>query len=126
MPVSWNVFAILESFLVYTDPKNQMDNSYDREKVIECMFDPITSTIIAELEDGEKNSLYLAEKSSVSEHDVHERLSYLVAAGFIIEKHIDGKSAFSADADKLSQVVDSDENFGAAIEGLEKMDSFLN
>lgn len=103
-----------------------MDNSFDREKVIECMFDPITSTIIAELEDGEKNSMYLAEKSSVPEQDVHERLSYLVAAGFIVEKHIDGKSTFSADTDKLSQVVDNDENFGAAIEGLEKMDSFLN
>ena len=41
-----------------------MDNSYDREKVIDCMFDPITSEIIAELEDGQKDSKYLAEKSS--------------------------------------------------------------
>ena len=103
-----------------------MGNSYDREKVVECMFDPITSTIIAELEDGEKNSLYLAEKTSISESDVHERLSYLVAHGFIIENRIDEQLIFSADVDKLSQVVEYDENFGAAIEGLEKMDSFLN
>lgn len=103
-----------------------MDDTYDREKVIECMFDPITSLIIAELEDGEKNSLFLAEKSSISEHDVRERISYLVAHGFIIEKQIGEQSIFSADVDKLSQVVEHNENFGAAIEGLEKMDSFLN
>ena len=103
-----------------------MDDYYDREKVIECMFDPITSLIIAELEDGEKNSLFLAEKSSISEHDVRERISYLIAHGFIIEKQIGEQFIFSADVDKLSQIVEHNENFGAAIEGLEKMDSFLN
>jgi hypothetical protein len=103
-----------------------MDDSFDREKVLECMFDPITSSIIAELEDGEKSSQYLAEKSSVSEHEVGERLSYLTTHGFILEKQIDEQSIFSADVDKLAQVVENDKNFGAAIEGLEKMDSFLN
>ncbi len=103
-----------------------MDDSFDREKVIECMFDPITSSIIAELEDGEKNSLYLAEKSSISEHEVGERLSYLITFGFILEKQIGEQSIFSADVDKLTKVVEHNENFGAAIEGLEKMDSFLN
>ncbi len=103
-----------------------MDDSFDREKVIECMFDPITSSIIAELEDGEKNSLYLAEKSSISEHEVDERLSYLITFGFILEKQIGEQSIFSADVDKLTKVVEYNENFGAAIEGLEKMDSFLN
>ncbi|MDH3617111.1 MAG: hypothetical protein OEM89_00120 [Nitrosopumilus sp.] len=103
-----------------------MENSYDREKVIECMFDPITSSIIAELENGEKNSQYLAEKSSISEDDVHERLAYLISHGFIIKNLIGEQSIFSADVDKLSKVVEYDENFGAAIEGLEKMDSFLN
>ncbi len=103
-----------------------MDDSFDREKVLECMFDPITSSIIAELEDGEKSSQYLAEKSSVSEHEVGERLSYLTTHGFILEKQIDEQSIFSADVDKLAKVVENDKNFGAAIEGLEKMDSFLN
>jgi len=103
-----------------------MDDSFDREKVLECMFDPITSSIIAELEDGEKSSQYLAEKSSISEHEVGERLSYLTSHGFILEKKIGEQSLFSADVDKLSKVVENDKNFGAAIEGLEKMDSFLN
>ena len=103
-----------------------MGNSYDREKVIECMFDPITSSITAELEDGKKNSSYLAEKSSISEQDVHQRLSYLIDHGFIIKDQIGEESIFSADVDKLGKVVEYEENFGAAIEGLEKMDSFLN
>ena len=121
-----NMFRILERLLVYNGSKHIMDDSFDREKVLECMFDPITSLIIAELEDGEKNSQYLSEKSSISEHEVGERLSYLTIHGFIIEKQIDAQLIFSADVDKLSQVVENDKNFGAAIEGLEKMDSFLN
>ena len=31
-----------------------MSESFDREKVIDSMFDPITSEILAELEDGKK------------------------------------------------------------------------
>ena len=103
-----------------------MNDSFDREKTIECMFEPITSSLIAELEDGEKNSIYLAKKSNISENDVCERLSYLVAHGFINEKFFDEKKIFSANFEKLSKVLENDENFGAAIEGLEKMDSFLN
>ena len=103
-----------------------MDVSYDREKIIDCMFDPITSMILAELEDGEKNSSYLSEKSSVSESEVFQRLSYLIECGFIDEKKIDGESTFAANEAKLAEIIDSGENFGAAIEGLEKMDSFLN
>ena len=103
-----------------------MDNSYDREKVIECMFDPITSMLIAQLEDGEKSSQYLSEKAKISTDELNEKFSYLVKSNFIFEKQIDGKTMFSANVDKLSDVVEDNDNFGAAIEGLEKMDSFLN
>ena len=103
-----------------------MENSYDREKVIDCMFDPITSEIIAELEDGQKDSKYLAEKSSLSENEVRERLSYLIDHEFIMESKQDQNTVFSANVQKLSLIVEDNENFGAAVEGLEKMDSFLN
>ena len=103
-----------------------MDTSYDREKVIDCMFDPITSEIIAELEDGQKDSKYLAEKSSLSENEVGERLSYLIDHGFITETKQEQNTVFSATMQKLSLILEDGENFGAAIEGLEKMDSFLN
>ena len=103
-----------------------MAENFDREKVVDCMFDPITSMILAELEDGEKNSLHLSEKSSISESEVHERLSYLIECGFIQEKTVDNQSMFSANETKLAEIVEDGQNFGAAIEGLEKMDSFLN
>lgn len=103
-----------------------MDDSYDREKIVDCMFDPTTSSLIAELEDGEKSSQYLSEKATISESEVAERFSYLINSGFIFQKQVDGKTMFSANIDKLSKVVEDSENFGAAIEGLEKMDSFLN
>jgi len=108
------------------DRRILMNDSYDRDKVVDCMFDPITSSIIAELEDGEKNSHYLAEKASISENEVRERLSYLIDHNFILEKQIGEQLIFSADVDKLSLVVEDGENFKAAIEGIEKMDSFLN
>ena len=103
-----------------------MGVSYDREKILDCMFDPITSLILAELEDGEKKSSHLAEKSSVSESEVFQRLSYLIDCGFISEKKIEGESTFVANETKLAEIVENGDNFGAAIEGLEKMDSFLN
>ena len=103
-----------------------MDDSYDREKIVDCMFDPTTSSLIAELEDGEKNLQYLSKKATIPENDVIDKLSYLVNCGFIFQKQVDGKTMFSANIEKLSKVVEDNENFGAAIEGLEKMDSFLN
>lgn len=103
-----------------------MDDTFDREKIVDCMFDPITSSILAELEDGEKECSFLAEKSSISESDVFERLSYLVEHGFIFKNTYNGKSTFSANTEKLTQIVENSDTFNATIEGLEKMDSYLN
>ena len=51
-----------------------MSDTFDREKVVDCMFDPVTSSILAELEDGEKQCSFLAQQSSISESEVLERL----------------------------------------------------
>lgn len=103
-----------------------MGSAFDREKVIDCMFDPITSSILAELEDGEKECSFLAEKSSLLENEVIERLSYLAEHGFIFTNYYNGKSIFSANTEKLTQIVENSDTFSATIEGLEKMDSYLN
>ena len=103
-----------------------MEETFDREKIVDCMFDPITSSILAELEDGEKECSFLAEKSSISESEVFERLSYLIEHGFIFKNSINGKSVFSANTEKLTQIVENSDTFNATIEGLEKMDSYLN
>ena len=103
-----------------------MDDTFDREKVVDCMFDPITSSILAELEDGEKECSFLAKKSSISESEVFERLSYLLDHGFIFKNYNNGKSIFTANTKKLTQIVENSDTFNATIEGLEKMDSYLN
>ena len=103
-----------------------MDDTFDREKVVDCMFDPITSSILAELESGAKECSFLAEKSSISESEVFERLSYLIDHGFIFKNSNDGKYILSANTEKLTQIVENSDTFNATIEGLEKMDSYLN
>ncbi len=103
-----------------------MDEKFDREKVVDCMFDPVTSLILAELEDVEKESSFLAQQASISESDVLERLSYLIDHEFISKNSNDEKCLLAANFDKLSTIVENSENFDATINSLEKMDSYLN
>jgi len=103
-----------------------MDEKFDREKVIDCMFDPVTSSILAELEDGEKECSFLAQQASISESDVLERLSYLIEHEFISKNSSNEKCLLGANSDKLSTIIENSENFDAAINSLEKMDSYLN
>lgn len=102
-----------------------MTDNFDREKVVDCMFDPVTSSILAELEDGEKTCSFLAEQASISESEVMERLSYLIEHEFII-KNTDNQTTLSANSEKLNSIVESGENFDQTISSLEKMDSYLN
>jgi len=103
-----------------------MTETFDREKIVDCMFDPITSSILAELEDGEKECSFLAQQSSVSESEVLDRLSYLIEHEFISKNSKHDKCVLSANFDKLASVIENSDNFDATISGLEKMDSYLN
>ena len=103
-----------------------MIEKFDREKVVDCMFDPVTSSILAELEDGEKKCSFLAQQSSISESEVLERLSYLILHGFVFKNSQDGKCLLVANSDKLTSIIEDSDNFDAAISELEKMDSYLN
>jgi len=62
-----------------------MVESFNREKVIDCMFDPINSEILAELEDGKKQCSVLSEQFSMSKSDLLERLDYLIECEFLIK-----------------------------------------
>lgn len=103
-----------------------MDEKLDKDKIIECLFEPSISEILAELESGGKESSYLAEKSGISEEEVRERLSYLLKFDFVKEKTENDKIVYSVDAEKLSKVMENDENFSSVTDGLTKMDSYLN
>jgi len=103
-----------------------MDEAFDREKVVDCMFDPVTSSILAELEDGEKECSFLAQQVSISESEVLERLSHLIEYEFISKNSDDGKCLLAANFDKLNTIIENSDNFDAAINSLEKMDTYLN
>ena len=103
-----------------------MDETFDREKIVDCMFDPVTSLILAELEDGEKECSFLAQQASISESDVIQRLSYLIEHEFISKNTDNGKCLLVANFDKLTTIIENGDNFDDAINSIEKMDSYLN
>jgi len=103
-----------------------MDESFDREKIIDCMFDPITSEILAKLEDGKKECSVLSQEFSMSESDILQRLDYLIECEFIFKTNENEKNFISANNEKLSSLLENNDTFDSAINGLEKMDSYLN
>lgn len=95
---------------------------YDKEKIIERIFNPDVSVVLAELENGGKESTYLAEKLGVSEAEIKNRLEYLMDCGLVkIESTI-----YSVDTEKLASIMESDENYENVMDGLTKLDSYLN
>jgi DNA-binding HxlR family transcriptional regulator len=103
-----------------------VSTSFDREKIVDCMFDPITSSILAHLEDGEKHCSFLAHETSLTEIEVLERLSYLIEHDFVKKQTFGNKSILSANVEKLTTIVEDNQNFDDAVSGLEKLDSYLN
>jgi len=103
-----------------------MSVSFDREKIIDCMFDPITSEILAELEDGKKECSTLSLNFSMSELDVLKRLDYLIECKFLFKTTENEKCFLSANIEKLGSLLEDSDAFDGAINGLEKMDSYLN
>lgn len=98
---------------------------YDRERVIERLFDPDMAPVLAELEGGTVSAPDLTEKTGLSAEDLEEKLDYLIMCGFII-RHAGPPTAYSADAEKLGHIMEDDENYQSAMDGLTKLDGFLN
>ena len=103
-----------------------MSASYDKEKILECMFNPEISEILAELENGGKDSVYLSSKFQISENEIHDRLSYLIEHEFVHEEKTEDKVIFSADGEKLTKLLEHEKNFEGVVDGLTEMDSYLN
>ncbi len=90
------------------------------------MFDPTTSEILAELENEGKESTHLAQILKISEEQVRECLSYLLEHKFVLEKKENEKIIYSADANKLAEVMEKEGNFDSTVDELTKMNSYLN
>ena len=103
-----------------------MAELFDREKIIDSMFDPITSEILAELEDGKKECSILAQQFTMSESELLERLDYLIECEFLTKTIENDQCSISANTEKLGSLLEDSDAFDGAINGLEKMDSYLN
>jgi predicted ArsR family transcriptional regulator len=96
----------------------------DKGKILEHLFNPDVSVILAELENGSKESIYLANKLGISEEDIKTRLDYLIGGGFVMVS--DSPLAYEVDTDKLAKIMESDENYKNVVDGLTELDSYLN
>ena len=103
-----------------------LSQNFEKRKMIENLIDPNVSVIIAELENGEKDSIYLTKKFRLSLDKIKERLSYVIEHGFVMMNQSDDKTLFRADMDKLNKIMESDENFTDVVDGLTELDQYLN
>ena len=95
---------------------------FDKEKIVECIFNPDVSVVLAELENGGKESQYLAEKVGVSEDEIKNRLAYLIDCSLVKVESL----VYSVDTEKLAKIMEGDENYENVMDGLTKLDSYLN
>ena len=102
------------------------NNTDDSNKTFEALFEPQNAEILANLEDGSKTPSELAETLGIKEEKLDEQISYLKEMEFVIKTDKDGSVYYSVDKNKLSEVLENDDNFKNIDDGLAKLDSFLN
>ncbi len=103
-----------------------MSESFDKQKMMETLVDPQVSSILAELESGEKDSTYLTTKLQLSMDKIKDLLSYVTEHKFVVISHNDNKEIFKVDLNKLNKIMENDDNFKNVVDGLTELDQFLN
>jgi DNA-binding HxlR family transcriptional regulator len=101
------------------------DNSEDN-KILESIFEPNNSEILAHLENGPKKLSDLVKNLEISKEKIEQSLSYLTQHGFVSKIEKDGQVHYSVNSDALSKVLENNDNFKNVDDGLAKLDSFLN
>ena len=102
------------------------DTSNESEKILELLFEPDNAEILVELKDGPKSLSVLTKKITVSKEKLNEKLSFLMEKGFLSKNEKDNEIFYSLDVERLSEVLENDDNFKNIDDGLAKLDSFLN
>jgi len=102
------------------------NDSNESEKILESLFEPDNAEILLELKSGPKPLSILTEKTTISEVELDEKLSYLMENGFVKKEENNGVIFYSLDAEKLAKTLEDDDNFKNIDNGLAKLDSFLN
>jgi len=103
-----------------------LKEGFDKQKIIDILFDSDVSVILSELEDGDKDSSYLLAKLQLTEDEIEKRLSYLIQHDFVTKKSHNNKTVYAVNKEKLSQIIENDENFSSVTKGLTELDSYLN
>ncbi|MDE1867068.1 MAG: hypothetical protein KGI08_05090 [Thaumarchaeota archaeon] len=103
-----------------------MREDFDKRQMMNALTDPNVSVILSELENGEQNLFYLAEKLQISENEIKDRLSYVIEHEFVIIRQDEKNTTLSVDKDKLNKIMEADENFDSLVNGLTELDQFLN
>ena len=103
-----------------------LSESFDKQKMMEILVDPNVSSILAELEGGEKSSTYLADKLQLPINQIKDLLSYVIEHKFVVINQNNGKETFKVDMDKLNKIMENDDNFKNIVDGLTELDQFLN
>ncbi len=103
-----------------------LSEGFDRQKMLETLVDPDVSSILAELESGEKEVTYLTDKLQLSSNEIKDRLSYVIEHHFVIIDQNNGNEIFKVDLNKLNKIMESDDNFKNVVDGLTELDQFLN
>ena len=103
-----------------------LSENIDKQKMMETLVDPDVSSILAELEGGEKDSSYLESKLNLSVNQIKDRLSYVIENKFVIVTQNNGKEIFNVDLSKLNKIMENDDNFKNVVDGLTELDQFLN
>ena len=102
------------------------DTSNESEKILELLFEPDNAEILVELKDGPKPLSVLTKKITISKEELDEKLSFLIEKGFLTKNQKDNEIFYSLDVEKLSEILENDDNFKNIDDGLAKLDSFLN
>ena len=103
-----------------------VDDISDNNKILESIFEPNNSEILAQLESGPKKFSYLAKNLDISKEEIEQSLSYLIEHGFVSKIEKDSLVHYSVNFDVLSKVLENSGNFKNVDDGLAKLDSFLN
>ena len=102
------------------------DASNESEKILELLFEPNNAEILVGLKDGPKPLSAITKKIAISKEELDEKLSFLIEKGFLTKNEKDNEIFYSLNVEKLSKVLENDNNFKNIDNGLAKLDSFLN
>ena len=103
-----------------------MTDDISDNNILESIFEPVNSEVLAYLESGPKKFSDLAKNLDISKEKIEQSLSYLTEQGFISKIEKDNEVNYSVNADVLSKVLENNDNFKNVDDGLAKLDSFLN